>query len=618
MPKDTLKQLDRDVDRMLFAGAQIARTDPGLTAAKEKLKPLAARAPALGKVSEQIEKLHQSSGKGSATELLGLAMLMAQVRGAQAAPALPESTEPLGTLKPAPKVGTPLSPTELSMLVAALLGTPEARYRQRTIVDFAERGAAKDLRILPLCVPALQDGSIADVVEQVLLPALGEAIVPELRGALDFEKNRALDVRLLRAIARLEKQNAADVCCEALEKGGADLRAAAIEELGRIAPEVAEPLALSLLDKDRSKEVRAAAVRALAKATSDEALEAMLRAFQGTPEMRQSADGVLGQSKHPKATERILALFTPELLDLGHFKVKRATTKTEKDEAAKAQKAHENTIDYLVDLVDLAASRGGDETAEVLLRIFRTHKVKEVRDAAGRALLRIGYAGAWHELLPSLLEATGEAQEEFVRGVIALDPEIAFEKLSRFFEPAALQSKHGLSLAARILLGARGDEVSAEGIAQAPLVKRDPRWVDLAVDHCHAVDLRFAAIALLLQSDSPRTLEAGLSLSREEGLAPVACLPTMQLLAKHKDPRVLPAFIRCIERLRSTAEIAQALDVLTKYDDPKLAPLIRSYLDARQSKKKMSRAEMIPFDECLRMLERDRSADPALGSAPSA
>jgi hypothetical protein len=85
MPKDTLKQLDRDVDRMLFAGAQIARTDPNLLSAKDKLAPLAARAPALGKVAEQIDKLHKSTGKQAAVELLGLASLMAQVRGAQAA-----------------------------------------------------------------------------------------------------------------------------------------------------------------------------------------------------------------------------------------------------------------------------------------------------------------------------------------------------------------------------------------------------------------------------------------------------------------------------------------------------------------------------------------------------
>ncbi len=354
---------------------------------------------------------------------------------------------------------------------------------------------------------------------------------------------------------------------------------------------------------------------ALGSAQSDEALEVLLRAIEGTTEMRQVAEGSLMVNTHPAATERIVALFRPELMELGHYKMKRATTKSEKDAAAKEQKAHENTVAYLVDLVDLVATRGTPESAELVLTAFRTHKIKDVRDGAARALLRIGYPGAWEELLPSLYEATGEAQEEFVRGVIALDPDKAFDKLARFFEPASLQSKNGHSLASRILLGVRGEERLAGEADEAvsSLAQRDPRWIDLAVDHCDVIDLRFAVIALLLQVDSPRTLEAGLSISRTEGLASMAVLGTMNLLAKHRDPRVLPAFIRCLSPIRNVSEMGQACEVMTKYDDPALAPLIRSYLDSRQAKKRMSRSEMVPFDECLRILERDRSAD-----APSA
>ena len=87
MPKETLKALDRDVERLLFAGAQVARTDGDLDARKTRLAPLGAKAPAIAKVTEQIEKVQKASGKTAASELLSLAALMAQVRGAQAAPA---------------------------------------------------------------------------------------------------------------------------------------------------------------------------------------------------------------------------------------------------------------------------------------------------------------------------------------------------------------------------------------------------------------------------------------------------------------------------------------------------------------------------------------------------
>lgn len=621
MAKDTLKQLDRDVDRWLFAGAQIARTDPNLVAARDTLAPLAARAPALGKVAEQVEKLQNATGKAAASELLALASLMAQVRGAQATPALPEATGDLTPLPPARKIGTPLTPTELNTLVGAMTNAPDARQRSRVIRDYAmsDRGAARDLRILPLVIPALSDGTIAEVVVQYLVPALGEAIVPSLQRHLDLEKGRALDVRILRAIARIEGARATDLLREAIEKGVPDIRAAAIAELGRIDPLTAEPIAIVLAEKDRSKDVRVAAVHALAGAPSDEALDVLLRAFGGTAEMRSAAESSLAASKHPRATERIVALFTPELRDLGHYRIKKATTKEEKDAAAKEQKAHTNQIEYLVDLVDLITARGTDEGANLVLDAFRRHKVKEVRDAAARALLRIGFPGAWEELMPSLYDAPDATKDEFVRGVIALDSAKAYDRLARFFEPAALAQKNGSSLAGSILArianhfeeteeredGTPGNGESAEANAA---IRSEARWVDLGVSILGNKNLRWQALLLLARAGSPKTLGDALSVSRQEDLSSEEALLVFDCLGKQRDPRILHAFLRLLEPLRGGYDYGRACNIMTAYDDPALAPMLRSWLDAKQKRKRLSRAEAAPFEECLRFLERNRTA----------
>ncbi|MDI1443077.1 HEAT repeat domain-containing protein [Polyangium sp. 6x1] len=621
MAKDTLKQLDRDVDRWLFAGAQIARTDPNLAGARDMLAPLAARAPALGKVTQQIEKLQNATGKAAASELLALASLMAQVRGAQATPALPEASGDMQPLPPARKIGTPLTPTELNTLVGALTNAPDSRQRSRVIRDYAtsDRCAARDLRILPLVVPALSDGAIAEVVVQYLVPALGEAIVPSLQRQLDLEKGRALDVRLLRAIARIEGAKATPMLREGIEKGPPDIRAAAIAELGRIDALAAEPIALVLAEKDRSKEVRVAAVHALAGAPSDEALEVLLRAFGGTAELRSAAESSLAASKHPRANERIVALFSPELRDLGHYRIKKATTKEEKDAAAKEQKAHTNQVEYLVDLVDLLATRGTDEGANLVLEAFRKHKVKDVRDAAARALLRIGYPGAWEELMPSLYDAPDATKDDFVGGVVALDPAKAHERLARFFEPAVLAQKNGLDLAQRILArianhfveleeeddGTPGNGESAEA---TQVIRKDERWVDLGVAALGNKGLRISALTLLLHAGSPKTLGDALSVSREEGLSSEEALLVFECLGKHRDPRILHAFLRLLEPLRGGYEYGRACNVMTAYDDPALAPMLRGWLDAKQKRKRLSRAEAAPFEECLRFLERARAA----------
>ena len=625
MAKDTLKQLDRDVDRWLFAGAQIARTDPSLAGARDTLAPLVARAPALGKVTDQIEKLQNATGKAAAAELLALASLMAQVRGAQATPALPEANGEMQPLPPARKIGTPLTPTELNTLVGALTNAADSRQRSRIIRDYAmsDRGAARDLRILPLVIPALSDSAIGHVVVEYLVPALGEAIAPKLHKQLDLEKGRAFDVRLLRAIAKIEGPKATELLREAIEKGVPEMRAAAIAELGRIDPLATEPVAIVLAEKDRSKDVRVEALRALAGAPSDETLEVLLRAFGGTAEMRAAAERSLAASQNPHADERIIALFTPELRDLGHFRIKKATTKEEKDAGTKEQKEHNRKVDFLADLVDLLAVRGTEEGANHVLQAFRSHKVKEVRDAAARALLRIGYPCAWEELMPSLFEAPEATREDFIRGAIALDPAKAYDRLARFFEPAAIAQKNGEDLAVRTLSRVANHFVELEetddgtpGNGELPeavyVLRKDERWIDLAAAMLVKPNLRMSALLLLSQAGSPKTLGDALSLSREESLSSEHAVLLFDYLGKQKDPRILHAFIRLLEPLRGGYEYGRACNVMTAYDDPALAPMVRSWLDAKQKRKRLSRAEAAPFEECLRFLERNRAATPEI------
>ena len=107
----------------------------------------------------------------------------------------------------------------------------------------------------------------------------------------------------MRSIVRIQGATAIDILHDAIGRGSVDMRAAAIEEFGRIAPKAAEPVATTLVEKDRSKEVKIAAIRALAPATGDEALACLLRAFAGSSDMRSAAESSLMQSTH-RATFR--------------------------------------------------------------------------------------------------------------------------------------------------------------------------------------------------------------------------------------------------------------------------------------------------------------------------
>lgn len=611
MAKDTLKQLDVSIDGMFFVGAQVARTNPDLASSKIKLAPIAAKIPAIRRVTEQVGKLEQAEGKSAAAELLDLALLLAQVRSAQASPQLPETGE-WTDLPPAAKIGSPLLPAELQSLVGALTNTGENKHHRAALIgDAVFRGSAQDLRILSLCVPALSDSHIADVVETRLIPAMGQAVIPDLRKALDIEKGRTLDQRILRAIVRIEGAKALDILHDAIDRGSADIRSAAIEEFGRVAPNEAEPIATMLVEKDRSKEVKLAAIRALAKAQGDAALDVLIRSFGGSAEMRSAAEASLMQSTHPHATERIIALFTPEFEELAHYKIKKATTKEEKDEAAKAQKAHNEKIGYLVDLVDLLAARGTDATKTIVVHIFRTHKIKEVRDTAARALLRMGYQEAWDELVPALYEAPEAAQYQFIHGAFAFEPAKAYERLAPFFKSEALVNKAGLEFAQRVLLrlNAIFDESGNEQLVA--LFEQDSQWTDLAIQLIPAEALRPYALSLLKRIKPAKALDPALNLVRDP--LPNAHVPVLiEFLAEYHDTRIPAAFIRLFNLLQGHYQYAHACEIFKRYDEPNLGAMLRYWLEERKTKRKMSKTEIEPIENCIRFLQRDRTPPPTV------
>jgi HEAT repeat protein len=609
MAKDTLKQLDSSIDGMFFTGAQVARTNSDLTSSKHKLGPIAAKIPAIRRVTEQVTKLEQADGKSAALELLDLALLLAQVRSAQASPIIPAEPSEITELPPATKIASPLMPTELQNLVGALTNSGENRHRAATIGDAVFRGTARDLRILSLCVPALWDTHIADVVETRLLPLMGEAVIPELRRDLDIEKGRTVDQRILRSIVRIQGAKALDILHDAIALGSADIRSAAIEEFGRVAPQEAEPVATMLVEKDRSKEVKLAAIRALAQARSDEALHVLIRAFGGSAEMRATAEASLMQSMHPQATEKIIALFTKEYEELSHYKIKKATTKEEKDEAAKAQKAHNEKIAYLVDLVDLLSSRGTDATKTIVVHIFRTHKIKEVRDTAARALLRMGYQEAWDELVPALYEAPEAAQYQFIHGTFAFEPSKAYERLGPFFKTDALLIKAGLEFAQRILLRLCTIVDEPGGSLFAVLCGEGSPWIDLTIQLLPSEALRGSALAFLKRTKSPKALEPALNLLRGPMSSDHAPL-LMEFLSLYRDTRVPPAFIRLLHLLQGAYQYGNACDLFKHYDEPHLADLLRYWLEERKSRRKMSKTETEPFEQCIQFLQRDRNVPP--------
>lgn len=620
MPKETLRALDRDAERLLFAGALVARSDADLDARKKKLAPLGAKAPAIAKVVEYVNKVQEAGSKDAASELLNLSAAMAQLRGAQASPVAPAGA--LSPLPPAEPLESPLTPVELTSIVNALQGTaphqPKIKHRPKIVADAVERGAVFDLRLLPYCVKALADPTVGQVVEAELLPKLGKLVAPELLASLRVENGKDLDARKLRVLAEIQGPEAKPLLIEALEKGTPELRRSALVELSALDHAMAEPYALRLIAEDRSREVQRAAAQTLGSATCDEALDALIEAFSEQPELRRAAGHALAALAHPRATERALALLTPELLALANLKLPKADTPAKKKANEKLEQQHREKVGYLSAVLDLLASRSDKAvTADTVLSVFRDHKVKDVKNAAARALLKGGYDGAFDELAPSVYDADWSIRDDFIEAILDNDPARAFERLGRFLDPTRLKTKNHLEFAQQILNTVAGrsdeeepaDEAAAEAQeekeeARAPsLASRDPRWLDAALELLPNKELCGTALGVLAKVKSDKALEATIALVSSKRSSDHAW-QLMQVLKRYRDPRVPPLMLGFLDSMTGYWSRRTVFQVLREYDDPSLVPALKAW---GAGKKRLDKRDKEGLDEVVQFLERDRA-----------
>jgi HEAT repeat protein len=612
MPKETLSALERDAERLLFAGAQVARGDADLEARRQKLATFAAKAPAIAKVVEQVEKTQKANGKNAAAEVLNLAALMAQVRGAQAAPAAPAGD--LAEIPAAEPVESPLSPTELLSLVKAL--TESGKGRPRIISDAVERGAIRDLRLLPFCVRAIGDPAVGHVVADELLPSLGQLVVPELRATLRLEKGRETDARKLSVLAAIQKQEAKPLLVEAAQKGSPEVRRQAIEELGELDAAAAEPLALRALAEDRSAEVKRAAICALAGATSDAALDALFQAFTSGRDQRHAAADSLARFVHPRATERAVALLTPELLSLGNLKLPKADTPAKKKANEKLEREHAEQVAFLESILDLLAARKDrPDTVEKVLSVYREHKIKDVKNAAARALLKSGYDKAFDELSAAVYDADWDTRDEFIEGILKRDPERAFERLGRFLDPATFKTKNHVTFAEHILdtldghadhtePGEDEEEKDDEPEARTPaFLRKEPRWTAATIKLLGHKELTGSALDVLARVKSDEAREAVIafaaSYKKEDESWRI-----LQALKAHKDPRVPPLLLAILDRATGTWARRHVFYVLREYDDAGLVPMLTAW---GASKKRLDKREKEELEGLIQFLQRDRA-----------
>lgn len=524
MPRDTIRRLSTDIERVLVAGAHLAAADPGLARDKAALDGLAtqfgAKAPVIGQLAAATAKALSAGGPDAARELVSLATMAAQVRAAQAQPAAAPALE---ALPARPEIGTPCNAKELGELYTALVESGKGRMER--VQQSVERGDIADLRLVDALIHAMNDGYIGDLVADKAVPRLGPAIVAPIRASLDFAKGRAIDGRRLRALVAVDPDGSRDLLHRALAEGNAELRESALDAIAdniRGDPAFEAPV-LALVAKERSGGVFRAALRALAGYASDATLEALTTALDDARTVQAAAEG-LGHSRHPKALAWMLARLDAAV-------AAAAVAKPAKDPAAKKAS---NVVEPGAMVEILLRALAGHEDPRVAAATMPLVETEHRVDAA-RAALASADAGQLATIADFL---AGDAADMFPvasAAAVKLGPDQAFKRLSAAFTAKDREKKTGL---ARL-------EAVAHRISGTP----DPRWTAVC----------------LKQLDGPR---------------PVA-LFAIPLLGALKERRAVKPLLAILADEKNTKLLAAAIEALGGIGDASSLPAILAHHAAK-------------------------------------
>jgi hypothetical protein len=587
MAKEVLRELDADVTRLLVAGASLAAADDGLSARKIAVKELATKAPALAKVSAQIDALSAAAGRKSAAELLNLAAMSAQIRGAQAKAA--DGAGALAPLERREPMTTPLGSAAADKLYKAFTGTSDAP--EETLETALKEEAVVDLRFARV-VPNLVGGGLDDEIVVKVVRAYGEEAVRAIEASFD-PKGGWGDATRLEIIVDVRGKDALALVARAFDEGSPDVRAHALDQWKKLDPAQARRVCLDRGVKDKSSEVVDAAIAVLSDTHGDDEVIEVLLSLLDSEDHTYDARSALSSIKHDKLAERLVALFTPDLRTIVDYKPKAkkkgaATTsasKAAKKEEEKHIRAHQQRVTFAENLASVMQHHYTPEVEAALFDAWKTAKHLDVKYTAGESLLKTQREDIRSELLKGIT-AKNYREREIAITMITSDPEKSYERAKPYFDPKKFKDKKVVDIADSILSNLEsGCDYDDDG---NPVFKGlDPRWGDLLMPALEVSSLRWYALQVLTSLKPPKLFERLAVMLKEDKNGSVA----LEAMATLKDPRTVALVLELMKDKKVWGaatgfrkHASGIADVLRAFDDPAHAPAIREFAELAAKK----------------------------------
>jgi len=615
MAKGVLRDLDADVTRLLIAGASLAAADEGLNERKGTLKELAAKAPALAKVSAQLEALTSAAGRKSASELLNLAAMSAQIRGAQAKPA--DGAGAISALEAREPMDSPLGSLAADKLFKALTGTSDEP--ENVLETALKNNTVVDLRFARL-VPNLVGGGIDDEIVVKVVKSYGEEAVRAIEREFDPKGGYGDSVRLT-IIVEVRGTAALPLVERSFNDGSPEVRCEALKLWSKLDRERALRVALDRGIKDKADDVVNAATAILGEAhDNDEALEALLHLLVHRGDSRRSVVSALNAFKHEKLSARLEALLTPELRSITEYKAPKgkkgakaltgSAAKAAKKESEKHMREHYERAHLAESLAGLLGQHFTPQGEEILFETWKKATYLDLKYAAGEALAKTTREDIRKEVMKGLESKDDRARKLAVTMLMA-DKAKAIERAKPYFDPKKLkEQKH--ALVADSILDHIVSESDFDDDGNLVFKDLDPRWGDVIFPAFFEKITRRTATDILVALKHPGLFDELAKRVKESADSSYALVE----MAALKDPRALALVLELMADKKVYGTISAVRryaggigKVLRVFDDPSTAAPLRAFIAEidKRSKSKGRRDWILNYlDNVALHLERAR------------
>ncbi|MDQ0873672.1 HEAT repeat protein [Paenibacillus sp. V4I3] len=273
MSIDLLFELQHEVRRLFIAGSGMAAGDLRLQKMLPQLQKLGESAPVFNRMAQAVSQVLDTDTSGSASRLLELGMLLNSVLYTQGKTETKEDLVPMEGTEA--KLSTSIPYRKLNPLIEAL--TQKGQGRMEQVRQGYDDGLFHDFRVIPAAVSALDDSyvEIPDFLHRKVLPTLGMEALPALQQQFRLGGGKG-DARRLELIHELLSLSALDILLQAAKQGSTEVRSTAIELLGDYPDQ--EDFILEQAD-DKKKEVRRAALFALSRLGTEQAIARLYKAL---------------------------------------------------------------------------------------------------------------------------------------------------------------------------------------------------------------------------------------------------------------------------------------------------------------------------------------------------